>query len=225
MKQELDRVKSDVETIQKAMGLAPSFRREWIEWMKRDRWFSLWWCLPGFILIASALLPFDHAKRYLGLVPEQWAGILVAAALLGIAIGHTRQVTGKDGRPEGMIRESRRIYGLTSQGLWFGLGCAVQLVLYFVWGRHYQIAFEPFWAGLFLLLGSTCLVAAVSARAWVLLGYAIPFMSYGLCLPLAKEHQGVNGILLGMMFMAVALSFSVIQVWEIRKIEQQHESH
>ena len=68
-------------------------------------------------------------------------------------------------------------------------------------------------------------MVAVSARAWVLLGYAIPFMSYGLCLPLAKEHQGVNGILLGMMFMAVALSFSVIQVWEIRKIEQQHESH
>jgi hypothetical protein len=225
MKQELDRVKNDVETIQKAMGLAPSFNREWIQWMKRDKWFNLWWCLPGFIILASALLPFDRARRYLGLVPDQWAGILVAAALLGIAIGHTRQVTGKDGRPEGLIRESKRIYGLTSQGLWFGLACAVQLLLYFVWGRQHHIAPEPFWTGLFILMGSSCLVAALSARAWVLLGYAIPFMGYGLCLPLAGDHHTVKGILFGMMFIAVALSFSVIQVWEIRKVEHPHEPH
>ena len=54
MKQELNRVKNDVETMQKAMGLAPSMGQDWIQWMKRDRWFSLWWCLPGFILIAAA---------------------------------------------------------------------------------------------------------------------------------------------------------------------------
>src|SRR5262245_49247608 len=113
MKQELDRVKNDVETIQKAMGLAHSFRREWIQWMKRDQWFNLWWGLPGLIILASALLPFDRATKYLGLALEQWAGILAAVALLGIAISHTRQVTGNYGRPEDMIRESRRIYGLT----------------------------------------------------------------------------------------------------------------
>jgi hypothetical protein len=225
MKQELDRVKNDVETIQKAMGLAPAMGREWIQWMKKDRWFSLWWCLPGFILITAALLPFDHAKRYLGLVPDQWAGILVVIALLGVAIGHTRQVTGKDGRPEGMIRESKRINGMSVQGLWFGLALVLQLSLYFLWGKYYHIAFEPFWAGLFILMGSTCLVAALAAKAWILLGYAIPFLAYGLCLPLAEGHHKVNGVLFGMMFIALALSFSIIQVWQIRQIERQNESH
>ena len=80
MKPELDRVKNDLDTMQKALGLAPSLGRDWIQWMKRDRWFGLWWCLPGIILIAAAVLPFDHAKRYLGLVIDQWAGLLVAAA-------------------------------------------------------------------------------------------------------------------------------------------------
>jgi hypothetical protein len=225
MKPELDRVKNDLETMQKAMGLAPSMGRKWIQWMKRDRWFSLWWCVPGFILIVAALLPLDHARRYLGLVPDQWAGILVATILLGVAIGYTRQVMGKDGRPESMVRESKRIHGTTVQALWFGLALAVQLFLYFVWGRHYHIAFEPFWAGLFILMGSTCLVAALTAKAWILLGYAIPFLTYGLCLPLAEGHHKVNGVLFGMMFIAVALSFSVIQVCHIWIIERQNESH
>src|SRR5688500_16342622 len=101
MKQELDRVKSDVETIQQALGLAPSFRQEWIQWMNRDKWFNLWWCLPGFMILSAALLPFDRATTLLGLVPEHLTGIFVAAALLCIAIVHSRQVTGKDGRPEG----------------------------------------------------------------------------------------------------------------------------
>jgi hypothetical protein len=74
-------------------------------------------------------------------------------------------------------------------------------------------------------LGSTYLVAALTAKAWILLGYAIPFMAYGLCLPLAEGHHKVNGALFGMMFIAVALSFSVIQVWQIRQIQSAHESH
>ncbi len=225
MKQELDRVKNDVETMQKVLGLAPSMGREWLYWMKRDRWFSLWWCLPGFILIAAALLPLDHVTRHWGLVPDQWAGVLVAMSLLGVAIGHSRQVNGKDGRPESLIRESRRINGMSVQGLWFGLALVAQMSLYFLWGRRYHIAFEPFWAGLFILMGSTYLVAALAAKAWTLLGYALPFLAYGLCLPLAEGHHKVNGVLFGMMFIGVALSFSIIQVCQIRQIERQNESH
>jgi hypothetical protein len=225
MKPELDRIKSDVETMQKALGLPPALGREWIHWMKRDRWFSLWWCLPGVILIAAALLPFNHASRYGGLVPDQWAGILVAITLLGVAIGHTRQVTGKDGRPEAMIREGKRMSGMSVQGLWFGVALVLQLALYFLWARHYHIAFEPFWAGLFIFMGSTCLVGALAAKAEILLGYAFPFLAYGLCLPLAQGHHKVNGVLFGLMFIAVALSFSIIQVWQIRQVEQQNASH
>src|SRR5262245_7666734 len=176
MKQELERVKSDVETIQKAMGLPPSMGRKWIEWMKRDRWFSLWWCLPGLILITSALLPLDKTGKYFGLLSGQWAGVLVAAVMLGITAFQTRRIAANDGRPPAMIRESKRINGMTREGLWFSLALLVQVLLYFIWAKHYHIAFEAFWAGLFLSIGATCLVAAVSTKVWTLLGWGIPFV-------------------------------------------------
>ena len=193
--------------------------------MKRDKWFSMWRCLPGFILIAATLLPFDHAKRHLGLVLDQWAGVLVAGVMLGITAVYSRKIGGRDGRSESIIREARRINGMDAQGVWFGLGLMVQLAFYFVWGKQYHVAFQPFWAGLFILVGSTCLVTAVAARAWILLGWAIPFLAYGLCLPLAEGHGKVSGVLFGMMFVAVALSFSIIQVWQIRQLEGQHAAH
>ena len=224
MKTELDRVKNDLETIQKVLGLAPSMKREWIGWMKRDQWFSLWWCLPGVILIAASLLPLDPARRFAGLAPGQWVGLLVAAVMLAIAIVQTRKVTAQDGRPAGLIRESKRINGMSAEGLWFGLASGVQLLLYFIWGKQYQIGLEPFWAGLFLLMGSSYLVAAVAAKAWTLLGWAIPFLGYSLCLPLVQGHGKVNGVLLGMMFIAVALSFSVIAVVQIRMLQRQHDA-
>jgi hypothetical protein len=221
MKPELDRVKNDLETMQNALGLAPSMGREWIQWMKRDKWFSLWWCLPGFMLIAAVLLPLDRAQRYWGLVADQWAGLLVAAAMLCVAVVHARKVTANDGRPAGLIRESKRINGMNAQGLWFGLGLVVQLLFYLVWGKQYRIAFEPFWAGLFVLTGSSLLLVAMSARAWTLLGWAIPFLGYGVCVPLVEGHGKVNGVLFGTMFIAVALSFSFITVLQIRMLERQ----
>jgi len=69
------------------------------------------------------------------------------------------------------------------------------------------------------------MAGALAAKAWILLGYAIPFLAYGLCLPLAEGHHKANGVLFGMMFIAVAFSFSIIQVWQIRQIERQDESH
>jgi hypothetical protein len=222
MKPELNRVKNDLDTMQKALGLAPSMGRDWIQWMKRDKWFSLWWCIPGFILIAAALVPFDHTKRYWGLVAGQWTGILVAAVMLGITFVHARKVTANDGRPAGLVRESKRINGMSTEGSWFSLALVVQVLIYFVSGKQYQIAFEPFWAGLFILTGSSCLAAALAARAWTLLGWAIPFLGYGLCLSLVGAHGKVNGVLLGMMFIAVALSFSFITVMQIRLMERRH---
>jgi hypothetical protein len=225
MRQELDRVKNDVETMQKALGLAPSMGREWLQWMKRDKWFSLWWCVPGFILIADALLPHDQTQRYWGLVLDQWAGLLVAAVMLGITIMHGRKMKTDDGRPEGLVREMKRVNGMNAQGFWWSVALAAQGVLYFIWCKHYRIGFEPFWAGLFLFMGSSCLATAVATRLWVLLGWAIPFLGYGICVPFVQSHGKVNGVLFGMMFIAVALSFSVIQVLQIRQVERQNESH
>jgi hypothetical protein len=225
MKPEIDRVRNDLETIQKAMGFAPALGREWLQWLKRDKWFSLWWCVPGCILIAAALAPFNRDQKYLGLVPEQWAGILVAISMLIIAMVHGRKVAGKDGRPEGVIREARRINGMDNQGIKFGLALLAQLLVYFVWGRQYHVPAEPFWAGLFVVLGSTCLAVALSARAWMLLGWAIPFLAYGLCLPMSGGSGKINGVLFGMMFIAVALSFSLIQSLQIRKSESEHVAH
>ena len=153
MKPELDRLKNDLATMQKALGLAPAMGRDWLQWMKRDKWFSLWWCLPGLILIAFALLPLDHANRYLALSPDQWAGLSVALVMVAITIVHSRKLTARDGRPEGLIRESKRVNGMTGEGLWFCLALLVEVILYFFWGKAYRIAFRSFWAGLFILCG------------------------------------------------------------------------
>lgn len=225
MRPELERVKNDLETMQKALGMSPSMGREWVQWMKRDRWFSLWWCLPGLILIAATLLPHDPAARYGGLLLDQWAGLLVAAVMLGITTVLTRKVTANDGRPEGLIREAKRVNGMTAQGFWFSVALAAQGVLYFLWCRHYHIGFEPFWTGFFLIMGSSCLVAAIAARAWLLLGWAIPFLGHGLCLPVAGVHGKVNGVLFGLMFIAVALSFTIISTLQIRVVEKHHDAH
>jgi len=224
MTPEIERVKTDLETMQKALGLAPSVGREWIQWMKRDRWFSLWWCVPGFILIAAALSPLERARRFWGLVPDQWAGLLVAVVMVGIAVVHSRKVTRSVGRPAGLIRESKRMNGMTVQGLWFGLTLVLPLLLYFLWGKQYRIGFEPLWAGMFLLMGSTCLTAAVAAKAWTLLGWAIPFLGYALCLPLTQGRGKLDGVLLGTMFIAVALSFSFIAAMQIRTLERRNDA-
>ncbi len=224
MKPDLTRIKDDLETMQKALGLAPAMGRDWIQWMKRDQWVGLWWSLPGLILIASALLPLDRTARHWGLVPDQWAGLLVCAILLALAGGLTRKVMANDGRPEEMIREAKRVNGISGQGLWFNAAMAVQLLCFFIWGNQYGIAFKPFWAGLFIVMGSSLLVGAVAARTWTLLGWAIPFLGYGLCLPLVEGNGTLSGVFLGLMFIAVALSFSVIAVLEIRIMERRNDS-
>jgi hypothetical protein len=225
MNHELDRIKNDLETIQQVLGLAPSIRGEWIQWMKRDNWSNLWWCLPGVILIASALFPLGNNERYLGLVLAQWTGLLAAAVMLGITVVCLRKMTGRDGRPESLIREHKRINGLTAQGAWVNLALLVGLALYFVWSKRYGLTFGAVWSGLFIFMGSSCLVTAIASRAWVLLGWAFPFLAYGLFQTLVPGSGKVGAIPLGVMFIAVALSFSIIQVWQIRRIECEHESH
>ncbi|HEX4646081.1 MAG TPA: hypothetical protein VH598_10765, partial [Verrucomicrobiae bacterium] len=172
-------------------------------------------------LITAVLLPLDRGKRYLGLVTDQWIGLLVAAAMLCITVAHFRKVTANDDRPAGLVRETKRVAGMSVQGLWVNLGLVLQLSLYFIWSKQYGIAFEPFWAGLFVLMGSSLLLVAMSVRTWTLLGWAIPFLGYGVCVPLVGGHGKVNGVLFGTMFIAVALLFSFITVLQIRMLERQ----
>jgi hypothetical protein len=225
MRQDLDRIKSDLETMEKALGGHTSISRDWLLWMKRDRWIGLWWCLPGVILIATALVPHDRTQRYLGLMTDQWMGLLVCAVLLGLAHFLTRKVTADDGRPPALIRETKLLNGFSVQGFWFMVALLLELAVYFLWGKQYGIPAKAFWAGLFIFMGSSCLVGAVSAKAWPLLGWAIPFLAYALCLPLAERSPRLSGVLFGLMFIAVALSFSLIAVLQIRMVERQSETY
>jgi hypothetical protein len=215
MKPEIDRVRNDLETIQKAMALTPSFGRAWIQWLKRDTWLYLWWCLPGFILVALALVPFDNAKKYLGLMSIQWMGLLVAAVMLGILLIVNRKMTASnDGRPAGLVREFKRVNAL-------GWAFVVPVLFYFVWGKQYGIGGQPFMAGLWLLSGSLAFATAMITRYWVFLGWAIPLLTVGLCQPLMHGRWG--GVWLGMMFIAVALLSSIIQAWHLRRMEKQYD--
>jgi hypothetical protein len=136
---------------------------------------------------------------------------------------YSRKVARQDGRGDGVIREAKRLNGMDRQGFMFGLASLIQLVIYGFWSWQHHIAFEAFWAGMFIVVGSTCLIVALAARAWTLLGWAFPFLAYGLCLPLVVGAGKV--VLLGMMFIAVALSFSLIQAMQIRKLESEHAAH
>lgn len=220
MKPELDRVRNDLETIQKAIGLAPSFGPEFVRSIKRDNWMNLWWCLPGLILIASALARYDHTKKVFGLVVDQWVGVLVSGVLLGMAIVHNRTVMRTDVRPIAVIREYKRI---NAQGAWFGLAFLVQILFYFVWGKQYGIPGQPFMAGLWLLSGCSLLMLAVFTKAWVFLGWAIPLVAFGLCQPLLRGRT--DGLWLGLMFIAAALLCWVIQAWQARGMEKRYDAH
>jgi hypothetical protein len=216
MKPELDRVKNDLETMQKAMGLA-AMGRECIAWLKRDSWLNLWWCLPGAILIASAAMPLDNTKKFLGLVPAQWVGLVVVAVLIGMLVAWGR-ITRNEARPAGLLREYKRA---NAQGSWFLPVFLAQFVLYLVWGRQHHIEGQAFMAGLWLLCGSAVLMLAVFTRAWVFLGWAIPFVIFGLCQPLIQGRW--SGLWLGTMFIVAALLCSVIQVWQARGMERQND--
>ena len=225
MKQDLDRVKNDVETLQKAMGLAPAIEREWIPWMKRDNWLNLWWCLPGAMLIASSFLPPGTAVRYCGLVPAQWAGLLVAAAMLGILMVSLRKMTANDGRPLSLIREYKRYWGIDAHGRWVSLALALEFLFYFLWARHFRLNIGAFWSGICILAGSTYIVLAVISKLWLLLGVAIPILAYGLFETLFSGEGKIGGLSLGLMFIGIGSCCAIIQVWQIRQIERQNESN
>jgi hypothetical protein len=226
MKQELDRVKNDVETMQRAMGLAPAMGREWIQWMKRDYWLNFWWCLPGTILIASSFLPpAGAARRYFGLALAQWIGILVGAAMLGVMIISMRKMTADEGRPQSLIREYKRYWGIDTHGRWVSLALLLEFMLYVVWAWHFRIGIGAFWSGYFILVGSTFFLLAVISKLWLLLGVAVPILVYGLFEALLCDTSKIGGIPLGIMLMGIGLSCSIIQVWQIRQIERQNESH
>jgi len=225
MKHDLQRVKDDVETIQKAMGLDFSMGKEWILWMKRDKWLSLWWCLPGLILIASAFLPPDVSITPFNFTLAQCAGLLAAAVMLAVTLFSFRKMTAHDGRPESLIREYKRVNGLDSRGAWFNFALLAQLALYFLWGKQQQISFGAFWSGLFIFVGSTCMVTAIASKTWQLLGWGLPLLAYGLFETCFPGTGAVSAVPLGLMFIAVALSFSVIHLFQIRRINLETSAH
>ena len=216
MKPELDRVRNDIDTIQKAMGLAPSFGRDWIQCLKRDNWLNLWWCVPGLILVVSAWVPFDDSKAWLGLLASQWVGLLAAAALLGIGVLQFRMMSNTDKRPLGLVREYKRINTI-------GLASVVPIVFYFIWGKQHAIGGEAFTAGLFVVSGSMVIVT-VATKLWVFMGWAIPLVAFGLCQPLMSGGKS-SGVGIGLVFISAALLCSVIQAWHVRRVEKQHDAH
>jgi len=217
MKPELDRVKNDLETMQKAIGLSPSLGREWSHWLKRDKWLNFWWSLPGLMLIAASLAPLDDTKKFLGLIASQWVGLSVAAVLLGMLFFWGKMIR-SDARPPAVVREYKRI---NSQASLFLVGFVAQIALYFTWGAQHNIAGGAFMAGLWILCGSSMLLLATVTKGWVYLGWAAPMIAFGLCQPLL-EGRNQGGLWLGIMFIAAALLTCAIQGVQSRMIEKQH---
>ena len=217
MKPELDRVKNDLETMQKAIGLTPSLGREWIHWLKRDKWLNFWWCLPGVMLIAASLAPLDDTRKFLGLIASQWVGLSVAAVLIGMLFFWGRMIR-SDARPPAVVREYKRI---NCQASLFLIGFIAQIALYFIWGAQHNIAGGPFMAGLWILCGSSMFLLTMVTKAWIYLAWAVPMIAFGLCQPLL-EGSKQGGLWLGVMFIVAAFLAWLIQAVQSRIIEKQH---
>jgi hypothetical protein len=217
MKPELDRVKNDLETMQKAIGLTPSLGREWPRWLKRDRWLNFWWCLPGLMLVAGSLAPFDQTRKLFGLVAGQWIGLAVAGVLIGMLFFWDKMLR-SSARPAEVTREYKRI---NVQALWFLVGFVAQIALYFAWGAQHGIQGKTFIAGLWIVCGSSMLLLATVTKGWVYLGWALPMLAYGLCHPVL----GQQGLWLGVVFIVAAFLSWAIQGVQSRIIELQHAAN
>jgi hypothetical protein len=215
---EINRVKTDLETIQKAIGPSPNFGREWLQWLRRDNWSSLWYCLPGLIFIAGTVLPFDGTKRHFGLIPAQWVALLATAVTFGILFRSQRRLFWNPARPAGLVRVQKKF---NTRGYWLLLAIFVQFSFYFIWAEQSGLTGQPAILGLyFLVMGSACMVMAVSWNAWGLFGWAIALLICGVCQP--AMHGRMTGMLIGMLFIIGSLLSSVFQALQLRKIESQH---
>lgn len=225
MKQVLDRVKNDVATIEKAMGLAPALHLEWVPWMKRDKWLNLWWALPGLILLGSAFLPAGIDEKLFGLAPAQWIGVVTAISMLGLLIASIWKMTANDGRPESLIREYKKCWGIDNHGQKVSLALLLEFFLFIFWAVKFRLSPQAFFSGIFIIVGATYLVLTVVSRLWLLFGVAIPILAYGLFEALLAGHGPIKGVPLGLMFIGIGLFCFSIQAWQIRQIERQDESH
>ena len=148
----------------------------------------------------------------------QWVGLLVAAVMLGMLFAWGK-ITRSAARPARLLREYRRV---NTQGSWFLPAFLAQFALYLVWGKQYHIEGQAFMAGMWLLCGCSVLMLAVFTKAWVFLGWAIPFLVFGLCQQLIRGHS--SGLWLGVMFIVAAFLCSVIQAWQVRGMEKQNDA-
>jgi hypothetical protein len=220
MKPEIERVKSDLETMQKAMGTEPSFGRDWAKWIRRDNWLTLWWLLPAAILLATSFVHWEGSARYWGLKPEQWAGVLVAAVLVGMLVFWNRAVTRQNGRPDGLVREYKR---LNSMSGWSLIPFLVQIALYFAWASQHGLSGKATMSGLWLVCACSMATMGMLTRYWLYLGWALPMALYAFVLPYVSHEWG--GAALGALFVVSALLSWLITSVQVRFLEKQHDAH
>jgi hypothetical protein len=220
MKPEIERVKNDLETMQKAMGTEPAFGRDWAKWLRRDNWLTLWWLLPAAILLATIFLPRDNSERYWGLKLEQWIGVLVALVLVGMLVFWNRAITRRSGRPDGLVREYKRI---NTMSWWFLLPFFAQIALYFAWAHQHGLKGMAVMSGLWLMCAFSLAMMAVLTRLWLYLGWALPMAAYAFLLPQVTHEWG--GAALGALFVVATLLSWLIISLQVRILERKHDAH
>lgn len=220
MKPEIERVKNDLETMQKAMGTEPSFGRDWAKWIRRDNWMTLWWLLPAAILLASSFVRWENKEKYLGIKPEQWAGLLVCAVLVGMLVFWNRAVTRRNGRPDGLVREYKRLNTLSG---WYLIPFLAQIALYFAWASQHGLTGRTVMSGLWLVCACSIATMGMVTRYWLYLGWALPMAVYAFVLPGVSRQWG--GAALGSLFVVAAFLSWLITSVQVRFLEKQHDAH
>lgn len=220
MKPEIERVKNDLETMQKAMGSEPSFGHDWAKWIRRDNWMTLWWLLPAAILLTASFVHWENSQRYFGLKPEQWIGVLVALVMVGMLVFWNRAVTRRNGRPDGLVREYKRLNAL---GWWSLIPFLAQFALYFAWADQHGLSGNNMMSGLMLMCACSMTTMGMVTRYWLYVGWALPMAAYAFLLPHVSQQWG--GAALGAFLVVGALLSWLITSVQVRFLEKQHDAH
>ncbi len=195
---EVQRVKDDLATLQRAAGLESLVGRE-------DVWANLAIAAAGVVAVVWALLPHGMPQQW-GMVPL----VLVVLSYLTWQRARHRQSTGRSAI-------ERKKYSAELAGV------AVVIVLalvYRLWANELGISREVAGGAAFFILGAAIVVFCLRERQrWPELGTAVPIMACGLAIPMLSVSTWV---LLGGTFAVGGAVTAGLTAYQIRMDANDH---
>ena len=197
---EVQRVKEDLATLQRAAGLESLVGRE-------DVWANLAVAAAGVVAVVWALLPHSMPQQW-GIVPL----ILVVLSYLTWQRARHRQSTGRSA-------VTRKKYSAELAGV---VVITLLALVYRLWATELGISREVAGGAALFLLGAAIVVFGLRERQrWLELGIAVPIMACGMAIPLLSVSTWV---LIGGTFAVGGAVTAGLTAYQIRMDANTHDA-